>query len=87
MNSEGVKLPIFNKITCLEEDNSFSLCVTVHYNDEKDSHDLILAQENPKAQTVFKGHLKSNMKTKVVIILKDDFNEEDTVRKIYWPYS
>ena len=64
---------------CPEEDSYFDLCVRVFYGDGKRSQDWILAKEHPKAQTVLKGHLKSEPKTKVVIILGDEENAMDVV--------
>ena len=64
---------------CPEEDSYFDLCVRVFYGDGKRSQDWILAKEHPKAQTVLKGHLKSEPKTKVVIIRGDKENAMDLV--------
>ena len=66
-------------MVCPEEDRSFDLCVSAHYQDTEGSHDLLLVREKPDAPTVLKGHLKSCPKTKVVIILADEDNPEDTV--------
>jgi len=73
---DDVVLPTFEPITCPVV--GFSFCLTVKYNNAEVSEDLILANESPKAPTVLKGHLDSNGR-KVVIILKDAFNEEDTI--------
>ena len=66
-------------MACPEEDSHFHLCVSVHYQDTEGSHDLLVAREKPDAPTVLRGHLKSCPQTKVVIILADEDNAEDTV--------
>ena len=68
-------------MTCVEADGSYDLCVKVSYPGTDGSHDLLLVREKPTAPTVLTGHLKSNAKTKVVIILADEDNAEDTVSK------
>ena len=55
------------------------MCVKVKYQDAEGSHDLLLLREKADAPTVLKGHLKSNPKTKAVIILADADNDGDTV--------
>ena len=56
----------------------YDLCVAIHFDDPEKSQDIIMAKKMPKAPTVLKGRLKSNGK-KAVIILRDDYNVEETV--------
>ena len=53
-----------------------SLCVKVTYSDGSD--DIISAKESKRSKTVLKGRLQSTKK-KVVIILADEDDSEDTV--------
>ena len=53
-----------------------SLCVKVTYSDG--SNDIISAKESKRSKTVLKGRLQSTKK-KVVIILADEDDSEDTV--------
>jgi hypothetical protein len=77
-NLDDVALPTFKQVDCPIDQSSFTFCVNVEYNDARGSVDLILAKELEDTPTVLKGHLDSNGR-KVVIVLKDDFNDEDTV--------
>ena len=76
------KTPIFKTITCPDSDTAVDLCISVDYDDILASHDLILSNALPQAPTVFKGRLSSNG-NKVVVILKDSTNNQDTVSIIY----
>ena len=68
-------------MTCQEEDSAYDLCVIVQYPDTDGSHDFLLVREKEDASTVLTGHLKYYPKTKVVVILADEDNAEDTVSK------
>ena len=56
------------------------MCIDVEFSDK--TTDLIMAMASPHASTVLKG-LTRNEKRKAVIILKDESNEEDTVKVLF----
>ena len=80
---ENVGLPTFEKVDCPKSVGKYDLCVAIHFDDPEKSQDIIMAKKMPKAPTVLKGRLKSNGK-KAVIILRDDYNVEETVGTKSW---
>ena len=71
-------LPAFRKIDCPLKESEFDVCVAVHFDDAENTQDLIMVNAELETPTVLKGTLKSNGR-KAVIILRDDYNEEETV--------
>jgi hypothetical protein len=66
-------LPVFNKIDCLPH---LDLCLSVSFSDG--SEDFINAKESLTTKFVLKGRLVSTG-AKAVIILRDEFNDLETI--------
>ena len=81
-SSTTVGLPSFRKEEC-HEDVDADLCVGIRYPDGSNDTALMVSLYED-APTVMKGTLRSNPKTKVDIILKDEDIPEAEVGKILW---